>query len=301
MAMRSMRPRLTSHVSHLKPHASSRGGSRPLWLRLVSLALAIGALAAAGAALGRGFAPLSPADIVTHAVATEAPPLVAATFAPAPPSVAVIVVPAAATPAPATGPGQPAPAPTPKPIDASWPALIEEPFELVSASWPEVTERSWRTRYRDGWYELRLTNRPSISYSNPLRAHDFWLGADVRIERGRAGLFFLRRAPNDFYRFLIDAEGRFRLEWQQVGASRPLIDWTPSDALRRGEGQANQVAIRRAGDELTLFANGEPLATYALPPGNTLEGRVGVALDAPEGQRDGAALFDNLLVRAPAE
>src|SRR5581483_2119209 len=129
---------------------------------------------------------------------------------------------------------------------------------------------SWWSRYHDGGYEMALDGRPSMSYSSPLPAHDFWLAADVRVARGRAGLFFLLGRPNDFYRFLIDVAGHYRLEWQQVGYARPLIDWTLSDALRQGDRAINRIAVRRAGDTLTLYANGALLGSYGLPPGNTL-------------------------------
>jgi hypothetical protein len=187
----------------------------------------------------------------------------------------------------------------PAALEGDWSQLAAERFDSLSESWPEVRSPSWSSSYADGGYALQVYSRPGISYSRPLRSHDFWLGADVRITRGQAGLFFLIGRPNDFYRFLIDTEGRYQLEWQQVGVSRPLIAWTASDALRRGEGQANQIAVRRSGDELALYANCELLTTYALPPGNTLESRLGLALDAPGGGRAGQAWFDNLLVRAP--
>jgi flagellar biosynthesis GTPase FlhF len=98
---------------------------------------------------------------------------------------------------------------------------------------------------------------------------------------------------------LIDTAGRYQLEWQQVGVSRPLIAWTSSDALLRGAGHTNQIAVNRSGDVLTLYANGALLATYSLPTGSALESRIGLALDAPEGGRTGLAWFDNLVVRAP--
>src|SRR5262249_19101041 len=107
--------------------------------------------------------------------------------------------------------------------------------------------------------------------------------------------------PNDFYRRLIDTAGHYQLEWQQVGVSQPLIAWTASDALRQGERAVNRIAVRRSGDELTFYANDTQLATYALPPGNALESRIGLALDAPEGGHSGVAWFDNLVVRAPTE
>ena len=134
-------------------------------------------------------------------------------------------------------------------VEERWPLLAEEHFDGVSERWPEVrSSPSWSSSYQDGGYLMQVDSRPGISYSGPLGAHDFWYSADVRITRGQAGLFFLIGRPNDFYRLLIDTDGRYQLEWQQVGVSQPLIAWTVSDALLRGEGQINQIAVRRSGD-----------------------------------------------------
>jgi hypothetical protein len=279
-------------------------------LRLLLLVCGVAALALAGSWLGRGFGAPAPVDgepvalmgaapeqapAAPSAMLSEAPaPVVAGapTAALAQPVATQVVV---ATAAPAAA----VPAPT-QPPASTWRLLVEERFDKLSRRWPRVVERTWSTSYRDGRYLLQMHGRSSISYSVPLDAHDFQLRADVQIEQGQAGLFFLIGKPNDFYRFLIDTEGRYQLEWEQVGAARPLIAWTESGALLRGTQAVNQLEVRRAGDELTLYANGTLLTSYALPPGNRLEGRVGLALDAADGQREGRALFDNLFVHVPA-
>jgi len=262
------------------------------------LILAVGALSVAGAAIGRGLDPgaavvgqaVGPTGVAAAAKAAPSPastPAVATTPDPAP---AGMVGPAPAVQAPdRTGS-----------VEEGWPLLAEEHFGSVSERWPEVrSSPSWSSSYQDGGYLMQVDRRPGISYSGPLGSHDFWYGADVRITRGQAGLFFLIGRPNDFYRLLIDIEGHSQLEWQQVGVSQPLIAWAASGALRRGEGAVNRLAIRRIGDELALYANGQLLNRYSLPPGNTLESRIGLALDVPEGGRSGLAWFDNLVVRAP--
>jgi hypothetical protein len=263
-------------------------------VRLALLILAVGALSMIGAALGRGFGP------GITAVGQAIRPTVAVVVAPAQPASAPLptatVMPDSAMvgAASAADPSQPAG------MEDSWPLLAEERFEGLAERWPELrSSPSWSSSYRDGGYLLQVDSRPGISYSGPLRSHDFWYAADVRITRGQAGLFFLIGRPNDFYRLLIDLQGRYQLEWQQVGISQPLIAWTASDALLRGAEQLNRIAIRRSGDELALYANGAQLATYHLPPGNTLESRIGLALNAPEDGRAGLAWFDNLVVRAP--
>jgi hypothetical protein len=275
----------------------------PRWARLLLFVVSVVALAAIGSALGRGFnsgvAVVSQAVGPTMAaVATAVPqPASAPQVATAVPVPAVAVVPA--PPSLGIPPAAPAPPDTAN-VAGRWPLLAEEHFDGISERWPEVgSSPSWSSSYQDGGYLMQVDSRPGISYSGPLGAHDFWYSADVQLTRGQAGLFFLIGRPNDFYRLLIDTDGRYQLEWQQVGVSQPLIAWTASDALLRGAGQVNQIAVGRAGDELTLYANGRLLAGYSLPAGNTLESRIGLALDAPEGGRSGLVRFDNLVVRAP--
>jgi hypothetical protein len=247
-------------------------------------------LALLGSMLGRGFG--SSPSVVGQAIS----PTVASVPTPAQPASA----PATPAPTPAVAAATAPDLAQPTSAEDSWPLVAEERFEGFTERWPEVrSSPTWSSSYQDGGYLVRVDSRPGISYSGPLRSRDFWYGADVRISRGQAGLFFLIGRPNDFYRLLIDTEGRYQLEWQQVGVSQQLIAWTASDALRRGEDQLNQIAVRRSGDELALYANGALLANYSLPPGNTLESRLGLALDAPEGGRAGQAWFDNLVVRAP--
>jgi hypothetical protein len=274
------------------------------WLRLLLLGLAVALIAAIGAALGRGvgprvmvagqaLGPTVPAVAMPGSQPASAPPQIA-TAAPAPvggaPAAPAVGVPTAVLALPDTSTAA-----------QSWPLLAEEHFDGVSERWPEVrSSPSWSSRYQDGGYLMQVDSRPGISYSGPLGAHDFWYGADVRVTRGQAGLFFLIGRPNDFYRLLIDTDGRYQLEWQQVGVSQPLIAWSFSDALRRGAGQLNQLGVARSGNQLTLYANGTLLTRYSLPAGNTLESRIGLALDAPGGGSSGLAWFDNLVVRAPS-
>jgi hypothetical protein len=279
---------LASRLAVLRP--TSR------WQRALLLLGAVALLALASARLGRGLGTRADGQLPAQAVAPATPTAAAAQATAAAPI-------SAPAPAPTPDGGQ-AGAPTAAPADtgdaaATWPVRLTEAFDQPSPAFPEVLGDKWWSRYHDGGYELQVAGRPSISYSSPLAARDFGLAADVQVPRGRAGLFFLLGRPNDFYRFLIDSDGRYRLEMQQVGASQPLIDWTASDALRRGERAVNQIAVQRQGDTLTLFANGVRLASFTLPAGNTLEARIGLALDAPDGEHDGQAWFDNLVVRAP--
>jgi hypothetical protein len=288
---------------NLKRHGVGQFSVPPRWARLLLLALSIVALSVIGSTLGRGLG--SGAQVVSQAVGPTIATLATAVPDPASATAQVATaapIQAAAAPAAPSAEIQPLPA---VPLDTAhvwegWPLLAEEHFDGVSERWPEVrSSPSWSSSYLDGGYLMQVDSRPGISYSGPLGAHDFWYSADVRITRGQAGLFFLIGRPNDFYRLLIDTAGRYQLEWQQVGVSQPLIAWTSSDALQRGADQINQIAVARTADELTLYANGALLATYSLPPGNQLESRVGLALDAPEGGRTGLAWFDNLVVRAP--
>lgn len=272
----------------LQPHSwFSARAARPRWLRALLLVGLVALLALVGAALGRGFG--QPATMIEQAFKATASPL--------PGAIATTPVALPATTAASTFPAA-TPAALPTPTLANWPIVLDERFEQPAPAWPEVLGPSWHTRYRDGGYELTLERRPSFSTSAALRARDFQLSADVQIHHGQAGLFFLLGRPNDFYRLLIDTSGRYRLECQQVGAARALIDWTSSPALHTGAAR-NRLEVQRIGAMLTLAANGQQLTSYTLSPGNELEARVGIALDAPPGEQQAHALFDNIEVRTP--
>jgi len=184
--------------------------------------------------------------------------------------------------------------------DASaWPLIAEEQFDRPSEHFPAGQRSSWSNTYEDGRYHTQVHGRAGISYSALPAQHDFRLSADVQIERGQAGLSYLVEESNDIYRFLIDTQGRYRLELQQSGVSVTLIDWTAGAALRQGAPAANRIEVRRLGDGLDLYANDTLLTTYHLPSESTSgSARIGLALDASPGTDSGSAWFDNVLVYA---
>jgi hypothetical protein len=182
----------------------------------------------------------------------------------------------------------------------TWPVVTEDQFDQPSDRFPVVQRSSWSNTYEDGRYHIQLHGRPGISYSTAPVQRDFRIIADVQSEQGQAGLFFMNEESNDFYRFLIDAEGRYRLEVQQSGVPKTLIDWTEEGVLRPGAQAVNQIEIRRVGDEVALYVNDTLMTTYRLPS-ETTDGsvRIGLALDAPSGTDTGSAWFDNLIVYGP--
>jgi hypothetical protein len=212
------------------------------------------------------------------------------------------VLPAGESSAQPVSPGATATAAPAATADATWPTIVDEHFDAPSERFPSVRHANWSSTYQDGRYQVQLDGRPSISYSVPLPHDDFRLGVDVQIGRGQAGLFFLIDKPDDFYRFLIDTQGRYRLERQAVGVSQPLIDWTASQALRPGTDAVNRIEVRRVGDEIALYGNDVLLATYTLPPTDTERSAcIGLAVDTPSDTHTGSAWFDNLVVRGPTE
>lgn len=186
-------------------------------------------------------------------------------------------------------------------VDANtWPKIAEEQFDQPSERFPVVQRSSWSNTYQDGRYYTQVHGRAGINYGTVPVRHDFWLKADVQIERGQAGLFFLIEESNDLYRFLIDTAGRYRLEVQQSGVPEILIDWTEGTVLQQGAQAVNRIEVRRIGDELALYANEILLTTYDLPSDSTNgSARIGLALDAPPDTDTGSAWFDNLIVHGP--
>jgi hypothetical protein len=203
----------------------------------------------------------------------------------------------------------PSPTPRPTPTPASLPATLapvdgwllrsSETFERVS-TWPAQEQPGWASGYEDGRYKLKLDGQQTISYRIPLDSSEFRISVDVQVADGYAGIVFLANEAGALYRFQIDDAGRYRLSRRQGAGITPLLDWSASDALKRGPGAVNQIEVRRVENELSLYANQVKMAVFTLPADAKLQAQVGMTLDAVARDRVALAYFDNLVVRVPA-
>lgn len=104
--------------------------------------------------------------------------------------------------------------------------------------------------------------------------------------------------PNngDGYLFLVDGAGRFAIMRSRGRNVTPLVDWRPSDQIKRGAAQ-NQIRAVCLGDYLALYVNGQFMGD-AIDDTYT-QGQVGLAA-AASGRLGITVEFDNLTVSAAA-
>lgn len=213
---------------------------------------------------------------------TEVPPT------PVPPTA---VPPTAAPPRPTQVPPRPtqAPAPPAPPVGGleGGQVLDGDNFSNPASGWPSLQEATYTLGYRDGAYVI--TSQPNtgaiFAYGSPLGPSNAIIGADVIPVRGAAGLNF---GPDNSYRFLISADGRFRVE-QRGG--RVIVRPTASNAIRAGR---NRLVLAVVGTRASVYANGTLLANFNVP--TPLAGTTYGFVVVP-GPNGGEGIFDSLTVR----
>lgn len=228
----------------------------------------------------------SPTEVPPTAIPpTEAPP--PPTEAPPPPTEAP-PPPTEAPPTSVPAPTAVAAVPTARPVTLeSGAVLVADDFSDSGSGWATMQAASYTIGYRNGVYAI--TSDPGagsvFSYGAPLSGGNVIIGADATPVRGAAGLIF---GPDNSYRFLVSADGRFRVEQR----GNAIIASTASSAIRAG---TNRLVIAAAGRRVSLYANGTLLANLDLSA--PLAGATyGFVVSA--GARGGEGVFDNLTVRA---
>jgi hypothetical protein len=167
------------------------------------------------------------------------------------------------------------------------PVVAGDNFANPASGWPTLQTPTYNLGYRNGAYVI--TSGPNtgavFAYGSPLGQNNAIIGADVIPVRGSAGLMF---GPNNSYRFVISADGRFRVEQRGKVLVRP----TPSNAVRAGR---NRLVMAVAGTRVSLYANGVLLANLNVPAplAGTNYGFVVIP-----GAGGGEGIFDSLTVRA---
>ncbi|MEZ4671186.1 MAG: hypothetical protein R3E39_25045 [Anaerolineae bacterium] len=193
------------------------------------------------------------------------------------------------------------PPPTPEPLNSNGvPSSFQPICRLLTAesfdgdiavnSWREDTTPNGSVSIRNGAYEITIEpdsnapgNQPIVvgglldqSFGNVrvealIRSSVFASGED------RTGLLFRGQDDQSFLAFIIRSDGSFRVVRVISGGldseGKVLVDWTPSDAIRLGNGEANTLRIDMRGSRIELYINRQLVAR--LTEDEWREGRVG--------------------------
>ncbi|MBI5293325.1 MAG: hypothetical protein HY872_15730 [Chloroflexi bacterium] len=211
--------------------------------------------------LPAGRATSTPAPIVQPPTATPAASL-APTTDPQPSATE------AATPAPAATQGAiGSPAPTTAPgLPALGAPIFADPFDVPGPWAVGDTDDSTVTvsggvltyiQKAPGSFSFRIIGRQGA---------DYFTQVTTTLPRGcgagdKFGLMFRVQDTDNYYVYMIDCDGRYRLARYGSGASTSVVDWTRSSAIKRGRNAVNKLAVLAKGNDLALYVNDTPLTT----------------------------------------
>lgn len=169
----------------------------------------------------------------------------------------------------------------------------------ASSDWSSESAESWS--FTEGEYVLHGASDGG-AYSTAYVEELSNFSAQVDVEQksgGSSAAYGLRFRSDDtglnHFEFAISSEGSYSLWRTLSGISSPLVDWTPSSALRTGPDVSNTLLALVEGSSLSLYANETFLTEIedALLP----RGKLGFfAIDSESANDPITVAFDNLLI-----
>jgi hypothetical protein len=145
-------------------------------------------------------------------------------------------------------------------------ATISDSFARDTGQWTIDTGPDTFRSISRGRLTVRVPEAELLRWSTLDSADafdDFYVEVDATPEAGPAdgmlGIIFRYEDSDNFYAFLVSADGWYSLLKYAGGeVSRP-IDWNESGALKTGKGAENKLGVLANGREIAIYANGEEL------------------------------------------
>lgn len=179
---------------------------------------------------------------------------------------------ATAAPAVTNNPQDPMAGANPTPI-------IAEDFVLPDF-WYEFDSSSGSGAFVDGAYTLVSIDPENVEWTfNGRKTANIYLTAktvvpDTKCKAGdHWGVIFRYRDNANFYMFGVSCDGKYRLAKRVDGVFEVMVDLTDSNTILK-LGQNNTVGVRAVGDQISMYANDQYLAT--VNDGSFAEGLVGM-------------------------
>jgi uncharacterized protein YgiM (DUF1202 family) len=149
--------------------------------------------------------------------------------------------------------------------------IIEDEFTpgITPNDWFEGTGDGATVRVVDEFYEIRLETANTgdeLTSWGSLRNPEIRQLRDARVEAviavedfsspgSRTGVWLRYQDQSNFLAFMISSTGSYRIARYQ-NAYVSLVDWTPTDAIRREDNAVNTVRVDITGDRFDFFING---------------------------------------------
>ncbi len=182
-------------------------------------------------------------------------------------------------------------------IAGTSPILFSDNFDDPSkSSFREYDSDEYAQKFIDGTYVTTIT--VPATRIDPLIGDyaDAAIEVDVSIEgpnTGIAGLMFRYQDEYNYYRYVVDSEGRYSLIRVLDKSATPLIKPTSSPAIKAA-GQSNKLRVVTKGDKIQLYANDKLLDEIS--DGTFTSGKARLVVDTSD-DPNVTAKFDNLIVQ----
>lgn len=143
---------------------------------------------------------------------------------------------------------------------------VSDNFSRNTGQWTVDTGRDALRTIARGRLTVRVPEAELFRWSTLESADpfaDFYVEVDATKEAGPAdgmlGIIFRYEDIDNFYAFLISADGWYTLLKYVDGEANRPIDWSESEALETDEGAANKLGVLADGREIAIYANDEEL------------------------------------------
>ena len=176
--------------------------------------------------------------------------------------------------------------------------IYSDDFSNPTSYWPEMSSEGCESYYKDGEFHVIVnkTNWAAWRYNqNAGRFGDFIIEADIRQvsgdENSEYGLIFRCQNDDNYYYFLISADGYYLAGIRTDGKWTPLRRWITSASIEKGF-SSNHLKVVCKASQIDIYVNGNRLATVI--DNSFVDGYIGGILYTPGSSAHGA--FDNLKV-----
>lgn len=185
---------------------------------------------------------------------------------------------------------------------ASSTVIYRDDFEQLDSGWEIGDYESGSVGYEDGAYVVTASGDGdtmwgvgNLSFEDVIIDVDATQVAAPDNDNNDYGIVCREQGNGDGYYLLIAGDGSYAIIKSNEGGFNPLVDWSTSEAIRQGNA-TNHIRAVCEGSTLTLFANGQRLATTV--DTEFVEGDI--ALTATSYETAPTEIhFDNLVVRRP--
>lgn len=144
--------------------------------------------------------------------------------------------------------------------------LLTYTFDTNDDTWSLGSDAQSARSIARGQLVMQLDTTNSLIWSlNDYPLGDFYLEMDTTHLAGAVdnlfGVIFRLQDDANFYLAVVSSDGQFTLGKYVDDSFATLARWTPTDALNSGRGSRNRLGLLALGDQITLLANGQELAS----------------------------------------